>query len=64
MCSSDLDGVQSVLFRSVNIDGKIISTSFYSPEILGINDEVTAEELKKLKISQVEKNKEILSTTK
>ena len=51
-------------FSKVNIDGKIISTSFYSPEILGINDEVTAEELKKLKISQVEKNKEILSTTK
>lgn len=51
-------------FSKVNIDGKIISTSFYSPEILGINDEVMAEELKKLKISQVEKNKEILSTTK
>ncbi len=51
-------------YSKVNLDGKIISTSYYSPEILGINDELTEQELKRIKISQVEKNKEILSTTK
>lgn len=50
-------------FSKVNIDGEIISTSFYSPEILGINEPLDDKEIKKIKISQVEKNKEILSTT-
>ena len=50
-------------YSKVSLDGEILSTVYLGPTILALKEEVDPEDVSKMKISQVEKNKEILSTT-
>lgn len=50
-------------YSKVNLDGKILKTVYLGPTILGLQESVKPSEASKMKISQVEKNNEILSTT-
>ena len=50
-------------FSKISLDGKVLKTVYLGPTILALNEEVDPEDVEKMKVSQVEKNKEILSTT-
>lgn len=50
-------------FSKISMDGEILDTIFLGPTILGLLEEVKPEDVVKMKVSQVEKNEEILSTT-
>ena len=50
-------------FSKVSLDGKILKTVYLGPTILALKEEVDPEDASRMKVSQVEKNKEILSTT-
>jgi phosphoglycerol transferase MdoB-like AlkP superfamily enzyme len=50
-------------FSKISLDGKVLDTIFLGPTVLGLLEEVKPEDVSKMKVSQVEKNNEILSTT-
>ena len=50
-------------FSKISLNGEILKTVYIGPTILGLNEEVDPKDVSKMKVSQVEKNKEILSTT-
>ena len=50
-------------FSRISLDGKILKTVYLGPTILALNEDVDPEQAANMKVSQVEKNKEILSTT-
>lgn len=50
-------------FSKVSMDGEVLDTIYLSPTVLKLEEEVNKADVNKLKVSQVEKNKEILSTT-
>lgn len=50
-------------YSKISLDGKVLKTVYLGPTILALNEEVDPEDASKMKVSQVEKNKEILSTT-
>ena len=50
-------------FSKISLDGEVLKTVYLGPNILALNEEVDPEDVDKMKVSQVEKNKEILSTT-
>lgn len=50
-------------FSKISIEGKVLDTIFLGPSVLGLLEEVKPEDVSKMKVSQVEKNNEILSTT-
>lgn len=50
-------------YSKVNLNGKILDTVYLGPTILALNEEVDNDAVKDMKVSQVEKEKEILSTT-
>ena len=50
-------------YSKVTLDDKILDTVFLGPTILGLNEEVDPDDVKNMRISQVEKGNEILSTT-
>ncbi len=50
-------------FSKISLDGKVLDTIYLDSTILKLLDEVDPADVNKLKVSQVEKNKEILSTT-
>ena len=50
-------------FSKVSLDGDVLDTIYLSPTVLKLEEEVDPTDVDKLKVSQVEKNKEILSTT-
>ena len=50
-------------FSRISLDGKILKTVYLGPTILALNEKVDPEEAVNMKVSQVEKNKEVLSTT-
>ena len=50
-------------FSKISLDGKVLNTVYLGPTILVLNEEVDPNDVDKMKVSQVEKNKEILSTT-
>lgn len=50
-------------YSKISIDGKPLKTVYLGPTILALNEEVDPKDVEKMKVSQVEKNKEILSTT-
>jgi hypothetical protein len=58
-----LKGQNFTEYSKINLDGEILDTVYLGPTILGLNEEVDPEDVKRMKVSQVEKNKEILSTT-
>nr|WP_243158132.1 LTA synthase family protein [Aminipila terrae] len=50
-------------YSKISLDGKILKTIFLGSSILGLQEEVDLNAANRMKVSQVEKNKEILSTT-
>jgi len=56
-------GQNFTVFSKVSLDGKILKTTYLGTTILALSQPVTQDEISRLKISQVEKNNEILSTT-
>ncbi len=50
-------------FSKISLNGKVLKTVYLGPNILALNEEVNVDDVDKMKVSQVEKNKEILSTT-
>ncbi|MDF2654346.1 MAG: synthase family protein [Bacillota bacterium] len=50
-------------FSKISIGDKVLDTIFLGPTVLGLLEEVKPEDVAKMKVSQVEKNNEILSTT-
>ncbi len=58
-----LKGENFTEYSKISLDGEILSTIFLGPNILGLLEEVEPEDVERMKVSQVEKNKEVLSTT-
>ena len=50
-------------YSKISIDGKVLDTIFLGPSVLGLLDKVDPDDVSKMKVSQVEKNNEVLSTT-
>ncbi|MDR1496271.1 MAG: LTA synthase family protein [Clostridiales Family XIII bacterium] len=50
-------------FSKVTLDGKVLDTVYVGPTVLKLEEEVNPDSAKDMKISQVEKYNEILSTT-
>ena len=50
-------------YSKISLDGEVLDTIYLGPTILGLKEEVNPADVSRMKISQVEKNKEILSTT-
>lgn len=50
-------------YSKISLDGKILDTVYLGPTILALKEDVDPEDASKMKVSQVEKNKEVLSTT-
>ena len=50
-------------YSKISIDGEILKTVYLGPTILALKEEVDPADVSRMKISQVEKNKEVLSTT-
>lgn len=50
-------------YSKISLDGKILETVYLGPTILALKEEVDPEDAVNMKVSQVEKNKEVLSTT-
>lgn len=50
-------------YSKISLDGEVLKTVYLGPTILALNEEVNPKDVSKMKVSQVEKNKEILSTT-
>ena len=50
-------------FSKISIGDNVLDTIFLGPTVLGLLEEVKPENVSKMKVSQVEKNNEILSTT-
>ena len=50
-------------YSKISLDGEVLDTIYLGPTILGLQEEVNPEDIGRMKISQVEKNKEVLSTT-
>ena len=50
-------------FSKISLDDEVLKTVFLGPTILYLNEEVNPADASRMKVSQVEKNKEILSTT-
>ena len=58
-----LKGQNFTPFSKISMGDKVLDTIYLGPSILGLLEEVDKEDVSKMKVSQVEKNKEILSTT-
>lgn len=58
-----LKGKNFTEFSKISLDGEILDTIYLGPTVLGLLEKVSPEDVERMKISQVEKNKEILSTT-
>lgn len=50
-------------YSKISLDGEVLDTIYLGPTILGLKEKVDPDDVSRMKISQVEKNKEILSTT-
>lgn len=50
-------------YSRISLDGEVLKTVYLGPTILALSEEVDPEKVSDMKVSQVEKNKEVLSTT-
>ena len=50
-------------FSKINLDGKILKTIYLSPTVLGLLENVDPTAASRMKVSQVDKNQELLSTS-
>lgn len=58
-----IKGENFTQYSKISLDGEILKTIFLGSSILGLQEEVDLNAVERMKVSQVEKNKEILSTT-
>jgi len=58
-----LKGKNFTEYSKINLDGKILKTIYLSPTVLGLLEDVDPTAIDRMKVSQVEKNEEILSTS-
>jgi phosphoglycerol transferase MdoB-like AlkP superfamily enzyme len=58
-----LKGKNFTEYSKINLEGKILKTIYLSPTVLGLLEEVDPTSIDRMKVSQVEKNEEILSTS-
>ncbi len=58
-----IKGENFTTYSKINLDGKILNTSYLGPTVLGVEEEVDPDDVDKMKVSQVERDHEILSTT-
>lgn len=58
-----IKGQNFTQYSKISLDGEILSTIYLGPTVLGLLEEVDPEDVSRMKVSQVEKYKEILSTT-
>ena len=58
-----IKGTNFTPYSKISIDDRVLDTIFLGPSVLGLLEEVKPEDVYKMKVSQVEKNKEILSTS-
>lgn len=58
-----IKGENFTQYSKVSLNGDILKTIYLGPTVLGLLEEVEPEEVANMKISQVEKYKEVLSTT-
>ena len=58
-----LKGKNFTEYSKINLDGKILKTIYLSPTVLGLLEDVDPASVSRMKVSQVEKNEEILSTS-
>ena len=50
-------------YSRISLNGEVLKTVYLGPTILALNEEVDPNLVSEMKVSQVEKNKEVLSTT-
>ena len=50
-------------YSRISLNGEVLKTVYLGPTILALNEEVDPNKVSDMKVSQVEKNKEVLSTT-
>ena len=51
-------------YSKITLNGKVLNTIYLNPTLLGLLEEVDAEDVKDMKVSQIDKsNKDIISTT-
>lgn len=50
-------------YSRISLNGEVLKTVYLGPTILALNEEVDPAQAPNMKVSQVEKNKEVLSTT-
>lgn len=50
-------------YSKISLDGEALKTVYLGPTILALNEKVDPEDVDRMKVSQIEKNKEVLSTT-
>ncbi len=58
-----IKGENFTQYSKISLDGEILDTIYLGPTVLGLLEEVDPEDVSRMKISQVEKYNEILSTT-
>lgn len=58
-----IEGENFTPFSKISLNGNILKTIYLSPSMLGLLEKVDPEDASEMKVSQVEKNKEILSTS-
>ena len=58
-----IKGQNFTIYSKISLDGKVLDTVYLGPTILGLKEKVDPQDVSRMKISQVEKNKEVLSTT-
>jgi hypothetical protein len=58
-----IKGKNFTTYSEISLDGKILKTTFLSPEILRLNSKVKESDVSKLKVAQSENGMTILSTT-
>ncbi len=58
-----IKGENFTQYSKISLDGEILNTIYLGPTVLGLLEEVNPEDVDRMKISQVEKYNEILSTT-
>ena len=58
-----IQGENFTEYSKINLDGEILKTTYLNPTLLELKENVDPEAVPRMKVSQVEKSKEILSTT-
>ena len=58
-----IQGENFTEYSKINLDGEILKTTYLSPTLLELKENVVPEAVPRMRVSQVEKSKEILSTT-